>query len=135
MRTRGRRAGSGRRGRAERGAALPFAAPAEPRPRGTPRPPGPRFAGPSSPLSGRPLGMDLNGFLLDEEGAFSLGGFQEFTVRPCRGAPAPIPAAHRAFPVPCRPSGAPSAALLAPVSWPGRAPPPAGPALSLSGLF
>lgn len=55
-----------------------------------PRPLGPLFAAPSSPLLGQPLGMDLNGFLLDEEGAFSLSGFQEFTVRPYCGAPGRI---------------------------------------------
>lgn len=29
--------------------------------------------------------MELGGLLLDEEGAFSLSGFQEFTVRPRGG--------------------------------------------------
>lgn len=46
--------------------------------------------------------MDLTGLLLDEEGTFSLAGFQDFTVS---GRPAPSPAFRRAPP---GPSGAAS---------------------------
>lgn len=39
------------------------------------------------PRRGRAGGMELDGLLLDEEGTFSLSGFQDFTVSVPRGTP------------------------------------------------
>lgn len=46
--------------------------------------------------------MDLAGLLLDEEGTFSLTGFQDFTVRAQSASPPPLEAGSRnsgAFPL------------------------------------
>lgn len=55
--------------------------------------------------------MDLAGLLLDEEGTFSLTGFQDFTVR---ARPAPSAASRCLSPDPGRSPGHPSGAVSSP---------------------
>lgn len=74
--------------------------------------------------------MDLAGLLLDEEGTFSLTGFQDFSVR---ALPGPSPASPHLEPgpraLPSGPSGATSSPDSQPGSWEAaaRAVPPGGP--------
>lgn len=58
--------------------------------------------------------MDLAGLLLDEEGTFSLTGFQDFTVR---GRPAPSAACRCLSSDPGRFPGYPSGAATSPDGW------------------